>query len=212
MLYLAFILLLAAPVCWLYSPRLAIAPFAAAIGVWIVSGIGGGGGGGAGAPPIGGAIAAFESSTPRPAPSVQFRDAGGRSVRLADFRGRVVLLNLWASWCGPCRSEMPALDHLQAALGGSGFKVLTVSVGGDGTGDIKNFFRTSNIHHLDAYIDAENAVAGAFSTRAIPKTLLIDRDGNVVGSLVGAAEWDSADAEALIRHYLDSQPAAATNG
>ena len=208
MIFLAFALLLATPACWVYSQRLAVVPFAGAVGIWLLQSFNGVAGDPGGAPARG-AVAAYAASTPRPAPAVQFRDGSGRSVRLADFRGRVVLLNLWATWCGPCRSEMPALDHLQNALGGGDFKVLTVSVGGDGATEIKNFFRTSNIHHLDPYVDADNAVASAFATHAIPKTLIIDRDGNVVGSLVGAAEWDSSDAQALIRHYIDRTPAPA---
>jgi len=211
MLYLAFILLLATPLCWFYSQRLAVLPFIAAVGVWWLQDDGptvGTGGG----PPIAGAVATFEASAPKPAPAARFRDASGRSVRLADFRGRVVLLNLWATWCGPCRSEMPALDHLQGVLGGGNFKVIAVSIGDDGTGDVKSFFRRSNIHHLDAYVDVDHAVAAAFAARAIPKTLIIDRDGNVVGSLVGATEWDSADAQALIHHYLEQAASGAANG
>jgi thiol-disulfide isomerase/thioredoxin len=211
MVYLAFILLLATPLCWVYSPKLAVVPFAAAAGLWLLTSFSGGSGGGGGSFAQG-AVAAYEASAPSPAPAVRFRDAGGRSVRLADFRGRVVLLNLWATWCGPCRSEMPALDHLQNAFGGGDLKVLAVSIGGDGAADIRNYFRTSNIHHLDPYVDADHAVAAAFAAHAIPKTLIIDRDGNVVGSLVGAAEWDSSDAKALIRHYIDPVAGAPANG
>jgi thiol-disulfide isomerase/thioredoxin len=124
-------------------------------------------------------------------------------VSLADFRGRVVLLNLWATWCGPCRSEMPALDRLQARLAGDGFAVVAVSIEADGSDLVRGFFRQRDIRHLDTYIDADHALAMAVDAHAIPKTLIIDRDGNIVGSLVGAAAWDSAEGQALIRHYLD---------
>src|SRR5882724_5152680 len=114
------------------------------------------------------------------------------------------LLNIWATWCGPCRSEMPSLDRLQALHRDDGLAVLTVSVDSEGFGAVRRFYAQSGIRNLGLYLDVDGATAHAFGTQSIPTTLLIDRDGKVVGSLVGAMEWDSPDALALIRHYLDS--------
>jgi thiol-disulfide isomerase/thioredoxin len=114
-----------------------------------------------------------------------------------------VLLNIWATWCGPCRAEMPSLDRLQGMHQGDGLAVLAVSVDDDGSAAVRRFFQQSGVRNLTLYLDAGGATARAFGASAIPTTLLIDRNGNVVGSLVGAMQWDSPDALALIRHYLE---------
>jgi thiol-disulfide isomerase/thioredoxin len=190
---IALLLGIAGIVCLLTSTRgLAVLMFAVAVGFWLLAGFEGGG-------PSGFAMAA----QPQPAPSAAFRTAGGKRLTLADFRGRVVLLNIWATWCGPCRSEMPSLDRLQALHRDDGLAVLAVSVDDGGSRAVRRFFQQSGIRNLDLYLDADGATAGAFGARSIPTTLLIDRDGNVVGSLIGAMQWDSPDALALIRHYLD---------
>jgi thiol-disulfide isomerase/thioredoxin len=184
-------------VCLVTSTRgLAVLMFGAAAGCWLLPGLESDFGGG----PSGFAMAA----QPQPAPAAEFRTAGGKHLTLADFRGRVVLLNIWATWCGPCRSEMPSLDHLQALHQGDGLAVLTVSVDSEGFSAVRRFYSQSSIHNLGLYLDVDGATARAFGARSIPTTLLIDRDGKVVGSLVGAMEWDSPDALALIRHYLES--------
>jgi thiol-disulfide isomerase/thioredoxin len=193
--FVALLLGIAGIVCLFTSTRgLAVVAFAAAAGFWLLPGLDGGSGG-----PAGFAIAA----QPQPAPAAEFRNAGGKRLTLADFRGRVVLLNIWATWCGPCRAEMPSLDRLQALHQSDGLAVLAVSVDGGGAAPVRRFFQQSGIRNLSLYLDANNATARAFGARSIPTTLLIDRDGNLVGSLVGAMQWDSPDALALIRHYLD---------
>lgn len=193
--FVALLLGIAGIVCLLTSTRgLAVVAFGAAAGFWLLPGLDGGSGG-----PAGFAIAA----QPQPAPAAEFRNAGGKRLTLADFRGRVVLLNIWATWCGPCRAEMPSLDRLQALHQSDGLAVLAVSVDGGGAAPVRRFFQQSGIRNLSLYLDANNATARAFGARSIPTTLLIDRDGNLVGSLVGAMQWDSPDALALIRHYLD---------
>ena len=182
-------------VCLLTSMRgLAVLMFAAATGFWLLPSLEGGAGA-----PVGFAVAA----QPRPAPMAEFKTAGGKHLTLADFRGRVVLLNIWATWCGPCRSEMPSLDRLQALHQGDGLAVLTVSVDSEGFSAVRRFFAQSGIRNLGLYLDVDGATANAVGTQSIPTTLLIDRDGKVIGSLVGAMQWDSPDALALIRKYLD---------
>ena len=194
---IALLLAGAGAVCLLTSTRgLAVVLFGAAVGFFLLPSLEGGSGGG----PAGFAMAAQL----RPAPTAEFRTASGKHLTLADFRGRVVLLNVWATWCGPCRSEMASLDRLQALHQGDGLAVLAVSVDSDGPAAVRRYFQQSDIRNLALYLDADNATARAVGARSIPTTLLINRDGNVVGSLVGAMQWDSPDALALIRHYLDS--------
>jgi len=192
--FIAVILAGAGVVCLLTSTRgLAALMFAAAAGFFLFPSLESGG-------PIGFALAA----QPQPAPAAEFKTAAGKRLTLGDFRGRVVLLNIWATWCGPCRSEMPSLDRLQAQHRHDGLAVLTVSVDSDGSLAVRRFFEQSGIRNLTPYLDADNATARAFGAHAIPTTLLIGRDGKVIGSIVGAMEWDSPDAVALIRHYLES--------
>jgi thiol-disulfide isomerase/thioredoxin len=141
---------------------------------------------------------------PQPAPAAEFKTAAGKSLSLEDFRGRVVLLNLWASSCVPCQSEMPSLDRLQAMYQGDGLAVLTVSVDKTGGTAVRRLFQRSGIRNLTPYLDKAGATGMAFTVHRMPTTVLIDRDGNVVGSLTAAIAWDSPEALALIRRYLDS--------
>ncbi len=139
---------------------------------------------------------------PLPAPQEPALRGDGSEVALADFRGRVVLLNFWATWCAPCVREMPSLDRLQAALGPEGLDVVAVSE------DRKQalaeaFLAEHELDNLALYMDRRGAVARAFGLRGLPTTYLIDREGRLVGGLQGPAEWDSEEAKALIRWYLE---------
>ena len=122
-------------------------------------------------------------------------------MSLTDFRGRVVLLNVWATWCPPCREEMPTLDRLQAALGGPNFQVVTVSIDAEGLPVVQPFFRQIGIKHLHPYIDTFNEV-GTLGAFGIPLTLLIDRDGREVARKTGPATWDDPRVTATIHRYL----------
>jgi thiol-disulfide isomerase/thioredoxin len=143
------------------------------------------------------------AAQPAAAPAVTFKAANGRRMSLADFRGRVVLLNIWATWCVPCRSEMPSLDRLQELHAADGLAVLAVSVDDDGANAVRRFYQQSGIRNLPVYIDSARTTQSAFGARAIPMTVLIDRDGNVVGKMTGATAWDAPEALALVRRYLD---------
>lgn len=153
---------------------------------------------------------------PRPLPAVEFIDAEGVTSTLEDFRGRTVLLNVWATWCPPCREEMPALDRLQQTLGGSDFTVLALSIDGDGSAAVKKFFSAIKIQSLPIYTDPWGDANGALRVVGLPTTLLIDRHGREIGRRVGPAEWDDETVVAEIRHYLGTDgtrsgsPATAT--
>ncbi|MEO3432351.1 TlpA disulfide reductase family protein [Inquilinus sp. CAU 1745] len=136
-------------------------------------------------------------------PELRFQGADGNDLSLADFRGRVVLLNVWATWCVPCREEMPTLDRLQAELGGSDFEVVALSIDRGGFGDVRAFFSEIGIENLRIYLDQPGASMGTLGVLGVPTTLLIDRQGREVGRLTGPAEWDSPEAIDLIRRYLN---------
>lgn len=139
---------------------------------------------------------------PRPAPTTAFARADGSTLTLAAFQGRVVLLNFWATWCAPCVSEMPSLDRLQAALQDEGLAVVAVSEDFAGRDVVAPFFQRQNLAHLAIYLDGDGALAKEFGIGGLPTSFLIDREGRIVGGLEGAAEWDSEDAVALVRQYL----------
>ncbi len=148
---------------------------------------------------------------PVPAPGTTFKDADGQRVTLATFRGRVVLLNFWATWCAPCIREMPSLDRVQAQFEEAGLTVVAVSEDFAGVPVVQPFFERLKLEHLQVYLDVEFALAKALGVRGLPTTLLIDRQGRLVGGLEGPAEWDEDDASALIRYYLsEPQPALDT--
>ena len=148
--------------------------------------------------------------TPAKAPirttQIAFRDGEGRDRTLADWKGRVVLLNLWATWCVPCKKEMPALDALQKTLGGNDFEVVTVNIDTRDPEKARTWLKDNGIAQLSYYADASAKIfqdlKAAGRAFGMPTTLLIDRQGCEIASLAGPAEWASADAMALISAAL----------
>jgi thiol-disulfide isomerase/thioredoxin len=155
-------------------------------------------------PALAGSFADFTvNAAPSPAPEVGFT-LDGRPMSLADFRGRVVLVNFWATWCGPCVAEMPSLDRLEAELGGKDFTVLTLSEDRN-PAVIAPFYEKHGLRRLKRYHDPSGALSRAFGIRGLPTTVLIDRRGREVGRIEGPAEWDSPAALALIRHFIGQE-------
>ena len=134
--------------------------------------------------------------------SPNFQDKMGQPVNLDSFKGKVVVLNFWATWCPPCIAEMPALDKLQSDLGGKDFTVIAISTDRDGIKKSAPFYRRAGIKNLALYNDKRGSLLDAFGAKNLPITLVLDRDGRVVGRIEGAANWDSTEAKALIAHYL----------
>lgn len=138
--------------------------------------------------------------TPAAVPNLTFRDGDGRARSLEDFRGRVVVLNLWATWCAPCREEMPTLDRLQAQLGGEELEVVALSVDREGAQAVRKFFGDIGVEHLALYVEHPSGQAfSALGVHGIPATLLLDREGREIGRRLGIAAWDSPEMLALFR-------------
>ncbi|AXS38745.1 TlpA disulfide reductase family protein [Breoghania sp. L-A4] len=136
-----------------------------------------------------------------------FKDGEGAQKTLGDFEGQTVLLNLWATWCAPCRKEMPALDRLQQEMGGDDFSVVAVNVDSRNPQRPREFLKEINVTNLEHYSDETMGVFNEMRklgrATGLPSTMLIDGKGCEIGSMYGPAEWDSADALALIRAAID---------
>jgi thiol-disulfide isomerase/thioredoxin len=145
--------------------------------------------------------------TPVTLPQLHFLDGAGQDRTLDNFRGKVVLLNLWATWCGPCRTEMPILDRLQAELGGPDFEVLPLSIDRRGAEAVRKFYADLGIKHLNIYIDPSSKAGFGLGFLGLPTTILIDREGREVGRLVGPAEWDAPEVIALIKSLIADKQA-----
>lgn len=147
----------------------------------------------------------------QPVKEISFTDAAEKPLTLANWKGRVVLLNLWATWCAPCRREMPGLDRLQATLGSDDFEVVALSVDRKGIAQSQKFLREVDAKKLALYIDTTAKAMFDMRARGLPATYLIDRTGGLIGQLVGPAEWDSEEAQALVKAAIAGEFAAATN-
>lgn len=144
----------------------------------------------------------FNLIDPVPVPDVPVQSLDGQEMRIADLKGKVVLLNFWATWCVPCKTEMPALDRLEKSLGGETFAVIPVATGRQAPASIEKFFSEAKIESLPIWIDSKPPLARAMGVSGLPTTLLIDKTGNERGRLVGPAEWDSPEARALIEALI----------
>ena len=146
------------------------------------------------------------AKSPLKVPALAFQDAEGKPLTLEHWRGRTVLLNLWATWCVPCRKEMPALDALEQRLGGPKFEVVAVNIDTRDTGKPRTWLKEVGVQKLAYYADPTartfqdlKSIGRAFG---MPTTLLIDGQGCEIGTIAGPAEWASEDAIKLINAAL----------
>ena len=139
---------------------------------------------------------------PIPAPDTAFLDETGAEIHLSDLRGKVVLVNFWATWCAPCRIEMPHLAALQTARGGDDFAVVTIATGRNAPQAITRFFDEIGVTNLPLYTDPQQALAHDLGIMGLPVSLILNRDGAEVARLMGDADWASPDALALIDALL----------
>ena len=147
--------------------------------------------------------ALFRVYADRPSvPDLIIKDEAGNSLTLNDFKGQSLLVNFWATWCVPCRVEMPELDALQAAKGNDDFKVILVSVDRGGLAASRKFLNDIGIQNLALYYDEKGTLARKMKTIGYPSTILINKAGKQFGLLVGPANWNSASSHALIDRLI----------
>ncbi len=135
-------------------------------------------------------------------PSINFKleNINGIEEELSDYLGKVVFLNFWATWCGPCRYEMPSMENLYNEFKGDGLEILAINLG-ETVPVIKEFKEDYNLS-FPILLDKDNSVAMIYGARSIPTTYLIDREGNILGMAVGAREWDSDALREIFREIL----------
>ena len=140
--------------------------------------------------------------TPQPVINVRYLTEDGSRGDMEDFRGKVILLNVWATWCVPCRDEMPTLDALQAELGSNRFEVVALSIDKAGSPVVRRFYDEIGITSLKMYVDKTMLSMTALRTIGLPTTILIDAQGQELGRLVGAAEWDDPEMVSFLRSFI----------
>lgn len=160
-----------------------------------------------GPPRLDGVVGQFTLIRPlRPAPPLPLEDDEGGTVTLARYQGKVVLVNFWATWCGPCVREMPSLSRLAAAMPRDKFVVAALSIDRQGFAVVTPFLKRLGIANLDVFIDQRSRLYRALGGQGLPTTFVIDKRGLVRGYLVGPAAWDSKAAQAFIRYFIDEGP------
>ncbi len=145
-------------------------------------------------------------SEPTPVSDAVFTHADGGEFRLADFQGKYVLVNFWATWCAPCRKEMPMLSELQTEFGGDSFEVVTIATGRNELAGIKRFFGEIEIDNLPLYLDPKQSLARSMAVLGLPITVILDPDGNEIARMRGDAEWNSDSAKAIIMALTAPDP------
>jgi thiol-disulfide isomerase/thioredoxin len=154
--------------------------------------------------PLAGSVAKVELKEPRAAiPTFAFKNLDGSDASYDVFKGKVVLINFWATWCIPCIKEMPSLNKLATAIGKEKFAVMALSLDGPTRAKVAPFIRDKELTALDVYLDDKRAAYGKLDILVLPTSILVDKQGREVGRLAGDAEWDTPEALALIRHLIN---------
>nr|WP_281722578.1 TlpA disulfide reductase family protein [Nitrosomonas nitrosa] len=151
-------------------------------------------------------------AVPRHLPLFFFTSDASGPMTLRQFRGRIVLLNVWATWCPTCRRELPTLDRVRKKLGGKEFEVVALSIDRDGAEAIAPFFSEIGIKNLGIYIDRRGTVLGEYTIVGLPTTLIINRDGREIGRLTGPADWDTPEVAAMLRRIIAGRSNARIEG
>lgn len=138
------------------------------------------------------------------APDFTLKDLAGRQVRLSDFRGKVVFLNFWATWCPPCREEIPSMVRLERMMVGKPFQMLAVSIDEGGKDAVERFFKNSGAA-LPALLDTDQAISKRYGTTGVPETFILDKKGVIVKKVVGGMDWSDPQVVAFFNEIMKPQ-------
>ena len=144
-------------------------------------------------------------SEPRPASTQSYELADGGTGALSDYKGRIILLNFWATWCAPCRHEMPMLSDLQAELGSDQFSVVTLATGRNPLPAIAKFFDEIGVDNLPKHRDPKQALGREMGIFGLPITVILDRNGHEIARLQGDADWSSDSAKTILQALIDTE-------
>ncbi len=128
----------------------------------------------------------------RPAPDFTVRDLAGRETRLSDLKGKVAMVNFWATWCPPCREEIPSMAALNRLMAGRPFQILAISIDEGGKEAVEAFFRQSG-NELPAYLDTNRAIGRMYGITGVPETFIINRNGVIIKKIVGPIDWNAPE-------------------
>ena len=145
-----------------------------------------------------------KAKAPKPLPDLPFLDADDKPHSFAELKGKVLLVNFWATWCAPCVKEMPSLDRLQAALGKDKFAILPLSLDGPSRPKVAPFYEARKLANIGIWFDKGRKLMQAFDVSILPTSILVDANGQVLGRLEGEADWDKPDAIALLKGAASS--------
>jgi thiol-disulfide isomerase/thioredoxin len=147
-----------------------------------------------------GSVARFApAKEPKPLPELAFTDADDKPFTLAGYKGKLVLVNFWATWCAPCVKEMPSLDRLQAAMGKDKFVIVPLSLDGPSKPKVAPFYKDKNLANLGIYFDKGRKVQQALDVSVLPTSILIDGQGREIGRMLGEADWDKPESIAFMK-------------
>jgi len=141
--------------------------------------------------------------TAKPAVTTAYTDADGKERTLTEYRGKYVLVNIWATWCPPCRKEMPSLDRLQKQKGGDKFEVVTIATGRNTVPGIKQFFASADVTSLPILLDPKQSLARDMGVLGLPVSVILNPEGQEIARLTGGAEWDTDSTFAIIQSLID---------
>ncbi len=137
--------------------------------------------------------------------TTEFEDVDGNKMTFADTDGQFRLVNFWATWCAPCREEMPALDALQVEMGGENFQVMTIATGRNRLSGILKFYAEANVTNLPILLDPKGKLATRMGALGLPVTIFLNREGREIARLTGGADWSSENAMAVLQALMDAE-------
>ena len=133
--------------------------------------------------------------------NIIFKDANQKDVDLTDYKGKLVILNFWATWCAPCKDEMPSLDNLQETLGPNNLKIFPINISQEDLAKTEYFFKELNIKNLDIYYDSSITLAKKFSLRGVPTTIIFNKEGKEFARIIGSIDFNDEEFINWLKFY-----------